>query len=144
MVTKTKPPLWFWIAGALLLLWGLSGVASFYSSFHMSPEALAAMSEYDRRLYTDRATWFIIVYGVAVWAGLIGTVLLLLRRRWAQPLFILSLVAVVVMFGYMFLATDLIAVKGIVTAAGFPLVIAVIGSFAVWFGRRATERGWIV
>ena len=48
------------------------------------------------------------------------------------------------MFGWMFLATDIIAVKGVATAMGFPIVIAVIGTFAIWLGKRATERGWIV
>ena len=143
MIGKAKPPLWFWIAGVALLLWGVSGVAAFYTSFHMTPEALAALSDYDRKLYTDRATWFILVYGVAVWAGLIGAALLLLRRRLAQPLFILSLIAVIVMFGWMFLATDIIAVKGVATAMGFPILIAVIGTFAIWLGKRAAERGWI-
>ncbi|MDB5694979.1 MAG: hypothetical protein JWN21_522 [Sphingomonas bacterium] len=144
MTAKRKPPLWFWIAGVALLLWGVSGVAAFYMSFHLTPQALAALSDYDRKLHTDRATWFILVYGVAVWAGLLGALLLLFRRRLAPPLLVASLVAVIVMFGWMFLATDIIAVKGVVTAMGFPIVIVVIGTFAIWLGQRAAERGWIV
>lgn len=142
-MTTTKPPAWFWIVAIVLLLWGAMGVATFYLSLQMSPAALAAMTEYDRQLYTERATWFIVTYGVAVWGALIGTLLLLLRRAWARPVYILSLIAVVVMFGWMFLATDIIAVKGVLVATGFPILIAVIGAFQIWFAGLAQRRGWI-
>lgn len=142
-MTTTRPPAWFWIVGVLLLLWGLMGVVTYYMSFHMSPAALEAMTEYDRRLYTDRAPWFIVTYGVAVWGALLGTLLLLLRRAWARPVYLVSLIAVVVMFGWLFLGTDLIAVKGVLTATGFPIVIALIGLFQIWLAGAARQRGWI-
>lgn len=143
MIDRVKPPTWFWVVAGLLLLWGATGVAMFYSSLHMTPEALAQLSDYDRGLYTERETWFLVVYGVAVWGSLIGSLLLLLRRRWARPVYVVSLVAVIVMFGWMFVATDIIAVKGVLVATGFPILIALIGGFQIWFAKRATERGWI-
>ena len=142
-MTTTKPPAWFWIVAIVLLLWGAMGVATYYLSLHMTPAALAEMTEYDRRLYTDRAAWFIVTYGIAVWASLIGTLLLLLRRAWARSIYIVSLIAVIVMFGWMFVATDIIAVKGVLVATGFPIVIAVIGAFQIWLAGLARRRGWI-
>lgn len=143
IIERVKPPGWFWVVAALLLLWGASGVFGFYMSLHMSPATMAAMTDYDRRLYADRAAWFIATYGIAVWASLLGATLLLFRRGWAEPVFIVSLIAVIVMFGWEFGATDLIAIKGVLVATGFPIVIALIGLFQIWFTRRARARGWI-
>jgi hypothetical protein len=143
MNTRTKPPTWFWIVGVILLLWGLIGFGGFVADRMMSPSQLAQMSDYDRRLYTERPGWTIWAYGIATATGLLGAVLLLVRRGLARPLWIVSLVFVVLLFGYMLTATDLIAAKGFLGAAGFPIVIALIGVAQIWFSGVALRRGWI-
>jgi hypothetical protein len=47
------------------------------------------------------------------------------------------------MFGYAFAATDLIAHKGLAQVLPFPLFIAAVGAFSIWFSRLATARGWL-
>ena len=54
-----------------------------------------------------------------------------------------SLAAIIVMFGYAFAATDLIAHKGLAQVLPFPLFIAAVGGFSIWFAGLATKRGWI-
>jgi hypothetical protein len=68
---------------------------------------------------------------------------LLARSRTARPIFIASLIAVVVQFGYIFASTDLMAVKGFVAAAGFPIVVVIIAAFQIWLAGHAQSRGWI-
>jgi len=74
---------------------------------------------------------------------LLGAVALLLRMRRSVTLFWLSLIAVVVMFGYLFATTDLIAHKGAGVVLPFPAVIALIALFSVWFAGMAARKGWI-
>ncbi len=140
-MTRTRAPILFWIVVVLLILWGLSGTVGFYMS--LSEATRAQMSAYDRSLYENAPGWYMPVYGVAVWGGLFGSVLLLLRRRIARWFYVASLVAVVVMFGWTFAMTDLIAVKGVATAVAFPILIALIGAFEIWFAGYAERRGWI-
>jgi hypothetical protein len=137
-----RAPAWFWILGGMLLLWSIVGVAMFLLSLHLSAPVRAGMSAYDQHLYDSQPGWYYLVYGVATWAGLIGSALLLARRRLAQAFYIVSLVAVVVMFGWMFTTTDIIAVKGLATAAGFPVVIALIAALQIWFAGYAAGRWW--
>ncbi|MEG3087199.1 hypothetical protein [Sphingomonas sp. PB4P5] len=144
MAVRSKAPRWFWLVAGLITLWGVVGVAAFYMDLTMSPAAVAAMSDYDRALRASRPGWFMWLYGAAVWTGLIGGVLLLARSALAQPVLLASLVLVIAMFGYIFAVTDLIAVKGVVGAAGFPIVIAAIAVVQVWCAARARQRGWIV
>jgi hypothetical protein len=49
----------------------------------------------------------------------------------------------VLMFGWMFSFTDLIAHKGAATVVPFPVVIAVIAGFGWWLSSHAMRRGWI-
>lgn len=136
-----RPPLWFWIVVALLILWGIVGVIGFYMG--TSESVRAQMTAYDRGLYDNAPGWYMPVYGVATWSGLIGSIVLALRRRFARPLYIVSLVAVVVMFGWTFAMTDLIAVKGVVTATAFPIFIAAVAVFEIWLAGEAAKRGWL-
>jgi len=139
---SAKPPTWFWIVSILILLWGAMGVFAFYTDVTMSEEMLAAMDDYDRRMYLGRPTWFATVYGLATWGGFLGGVALLLRRRLAIVLFLLSAVAVVVQFGWVFGVTDLIAEKGAWTLI-FPIFILAIAIFQIWFANLVNRRGWL-
>lgn len=136
------PPKWFWAAAALIVLWGVVGVTSFYSDLTMNADSIAGMDDYDRQLYLSRPSWLNIVYGLATWGGLLGGVALLMRRRIAFALFVVSLAAVLAQFGWAFGATDLIAVKGAGTTV-LPIVILIIAIFQIWFALAAARRGWL-
>lgn len=137
-----RPPTWFWIISILTLLWGAIGVFAFYTDVTMGQEMLGAMDDYDRRMYRGRPSWFASVYGLATWGGFLGAVALLLRRRLAIALFMMSAVAVVVQFCWVFGVTDLIAIKGASTVI-FPIFILGIAVFQIWFAGLANKRGWL-
>lgn len=142
-IIRQKPANWFWIVAILLTLWGAMGVLAFYMDITSSPESLAQLPDYDRQLLAARPAWQIWAYGLAVWGGLLGSVALLLKRKLASPLYIASLVGMVLSMGPMLFGTDIIAVKGFLAAAGFPIVIVAIGVFQIWFARYARRRGWL-
>jgi hypothetical protein len=142
MIMRAKPPTWFWAVSALLLLWGLAGIASFWMHLSYNPND-AANPAYDNQLYKSLPGWLNWVYAVAVGGGLLGAVALLARHRVAVPLTIASLVAIVIQFGWTLGATDLIAVKGFAVAAGFPIFIFAMGVLGAWTAHTARARGWI-
>ncbi|GAA0733849.1 hypothetical protein [Sphingomonas japonica] len=140
---RQRPAGWFYAVAAALVLWGAMGVFAFYSDISMSDAARAALSDYDRQLLASRPAWFIYLYGIATWSGLLGSIALIARRAWAYPLYIVSLIASVAMFGYIFAVTDLIAVKGAGETLPFPILIIAIAIFQLWLAGRARQRGWI-
>ena len=140
---RNKAPVWFWIVAGVFTVWGLIGVWAFYSDISMSEAAKEQLSTYDRDLLASRPTWFPWLYGFGVWTGLFGAIALLLRSAWSRILTIVSLVLVIVMFGFIFVATDLIAVKGFGAAAGFPIFIVAMEVAQLWVANRAISRGWI-
>jgi len=143
MSSTVTPPAWFRIVAVLLLLWGLIGVGGFVADRMVGPAQLAAMTDYDRAFYAARPAWSVWAYGIATVTGLAGGAMLLLGRRVALPLYTASLVTAALLFGWALGATDLVAHKGFMGAAAFPIVIVGIGTFAVWLARRAAAHGWI-
>lgn len=138
-----RVPLWFTVGAVVLLLWGLLGCFACVQQLRLGADAMGPASPYDRMLYASLPGWYNPLYVVAVLSGTAGAAALLARLRIALPLAVVALVAVVVMFGYMFAATDLVAHKGTAATVPFPVVIALIPLGQSWLARRAAARGWI-
>lgn len=136
----SKAPMWFTVAAVLLILWGLMGCASLYMHFGIGPDMDPNATDYDRQLYASLPLWYNIVYPVAVLGGLSGAIALLMRRRLAVILSAISVVAVIVQFGWLFMATDIIAVKG-VWVIYFPALILAVQLFQLWFANMAAGKG---
>jgi hypothetical protein len=139
---ERKPPIWYWIVAGLLLFWGLGGVYACYMQFTMGADAMGEPTAYDRELYATLPAWYNWVYAVAVGTGALGAAALLARKAIAKPLYVVSAIAIVVQFGWLFATTDIIARKGMATAV-FPLWILILALFAIWLSDRAIKRGWI-
>jgi len=138
-----RPPRWYWVVAILATLWMLFGVVAWCMDLMMDPATIAQMPEAQQQLYQSRPQWLFVVYGVAIFSGLLGAIGLLLRKRWATSLFLLSLLAVVVQFGYTFVAMHAVELLGAAQALPFPIVIFVIGVALWWFSGKAGKRGWL-
>lgn len=140
--SRAAVPAWYWAVAVLALLWELGGCYAYLTQVSMKPTAMAALDPAERSLWTSMPAWIWAAYAVAVWVGLTGAIALLMRQRWASQAFIVSLVAIVVQFGWVFLVTPILSVKG-PSSAAFPAVIFLVGLFLVWFSTWATKRGWL-
>lgn len=138
-----KPPAWYWAVSALALIWMLFGVMAWFMDLAMDETALAQMSEAQQQLYRSRPQWIFMVYAIAIFSGLAGAVALLMRKAWAVPAFWISLIAVVIQFGYTFLVMNAARVLGAAQALPFPLVIFAIGALLLWLSVHARRVGWI-
>lgn len=136
----SKAPVWFTVVAIVLILWGLMGCASLYMHFVMGPGDGPGTTDYDRQLYASLPTWYGVVYIVAVLGGLLGAILLLMRRSAAVMLSALSVVAVIIQFGWLFVATDILAVRG-AWVAYFPMFILLVQLFQLWFANSAKGKG---
>lgn len=135
-------PTWFRVVAMVLVLWGLMGAYACIQQFRLGAEAMGPATDYDRQLYASMPAWYNWVYALAVSTGLAGAVALLIGRRAALPLFIASLVFVVIQFGYLFATSDIVAVKGVWTTY-FPAFIVVVGVVQIALARLGIRRGWL-
>lgn len=137
-----RVPGWYWAVAVLALLWEAMGCFAYLSQVSMDSAALAQLPAAQRDLWMAMPAWATGAYAVAVWAGLIGAVGLLLRRGWARLAFAASLAGVIVQFGWTFLATPILTTIG-ASAAAFPAFILLVAALLLWFSGFAAKRGWL-
>lgn len=139
----TRPiPVSFWIVAVLGLLWNLYGVAMFWLNLMITPQAIAALPEAERQITQAMPRWIMLPFAMATIGGVLGMLGLLLRRSWAVPMLLVSLLALVVQFVSVYLTTPVWALTGAAGAA-FPLVLWLV-ALGLWlFARRAAARGWL-
>ncbi|EPR17624.1 sugar transporter [Sphingobium indicum IP26] len=130
----------FRIVGILLLLWNLMGVGAFIMQYTADLDQLAKTDPYTARIFAAMPGWAWTAYALAVGGGTLGAILLLLRKAAAAPLFLLSVIAVIAQFGYSFIGTHLLAVKG-ATAAIFPAAILIVALFQWRYARGLIAKG---
>jgi hypothetical protein len=142
IMAQSKAPLWFMVVAVLALLWNLFGVMAYVGEVTMTPEALGALSEGQRALMEGRPSWATAAYAIAVNCGALGGLFLVLKKKWATPLLILSLVGVLAQSTYNFLLADALSVIG---TGGLVLAVAilVIAIYLVTLSRSAEAKGWI-
>lgn len=140
--TPSRRPTWFIAAAVILLLWALAGVTSFAAHVFVGEEMAAKQGEWDLAYFRALPAWFAWDYALATLAALAGAVALLMRSRLSELLYVLSLIGVVIQFGYVFAATDLLAHKGAAATVPFPLFIALMGVAQIVLARLAIMRGW--
>ncbi|HET8818400.1 MAG TPA: hypothetical protein VFM73_02545 [Xanthomonadaceae bacterium] len=139
----TPRPAWFTIAAIAALLWNLLGIAMFTLHYTMSPEGLAQLPAEQQALFEATPAWVWVAYGVAVFAGGLGSLMLVLRRRVATWFLLLSLLAVAAQFAWQAYLSQAVALLGVAGALGLPLFILVVAVLVYGFARHAAARGWL-
>lgn len=130
----------FWIIAALILIWNLIGDAAYVMQAGADLDTLAKTDPVTAEAFRSMPGWAWAAYAAAVWGGTAGAVLLLMRRKVAWIFFAVSLVGVVVQFGWSFLGFRMIAAKGWSTAI-FPAVIFAIAFASLLYARAKAADG---
>lgn len=87
-----KTPWHLWLVGVLSLLWNAFG-CYIYTMTMMRDPALMAQAPPEMRAAIESApAWANAFWALGVWGALLGSILLLLRRAWAVPAFVASLI----------------------------------------------------
>ena len=141
-VINGKPSTNFWIIGAAALIWNLIGLIFYISHVSITPDALAAMTEANQEFLLSTPTWATAAFAIAVNAGVLGCIFLLLRKAWAIPTLAISLLAIVVQDVDAFVLRDAYGVVGI-SSLIIPSMVFVIGIALLLYARATEERGWL-
>jgi len=143
MTTKRKPSTGFWIIAVIALLWNIMGVMAYLGQVYITDDVLNTMTTEQQELFTNTPAWSTGVFAVAVFGAFLASLLLLLRKKWASPLFLISLLAVLINMGYSLFATNHAEVYGVVQGIVMPLIIVVIAIFLYMYSKKAAANGLI-
>lgn len=142
MTTTSKPKAGYWIIAIIALIWNAMGVMAYLGQAYMTDEAKQLLPEAERALYDNVPAWATAAFAIAVFGGLLGSLMLIIKKKIAKIFFVLSLIGIVVQMFYNFFLSNTIEVYG---PGGMimPIMIIIIGVYLIMFTKKATVNGWL-
>lgn len=134
-------PVHLWIVGIIALLWSAFGCYD-YAMTETANQAYLAKMPADAVAYMNTLPkWLTAMWAIGVWGGLAGSVLLLMRSRYAVWLYALSLVGAVVGLGYQMFMTRQPASMTTGGMQYMPWVIIAVCAFLLWYSWSMEKKG---
>ena len=142
MITTIKPSKGFWIIGIIALIWNLMGVFQYLQQAYMTDSFKEMYTEEQLKMISDSPSWATAAFAIAVFAGAIGSLLLLLRKNIAKSIFIISLIGIIVQMYHNFIVIDSMAIYG-PGAAAMPIMVIGFALFLIWYSNYSIKKGWL-
>ena len=141
-----KPPIHLWIVGGIATLWNGFGCFDYLMTRTQGATYIESMMHTDDgeaiMAYINAfPIWAAGGWGLGVWGGLAGAILLLMRHRWAVPVLLASLVGAVIGIGYQLANPSGIVELSKGVNAVMPYVIIAIAIALFVYARAMRMRG---
>ena len=146
MTDNIKPATLFWVISGLALLWYIFGAVQFVGSLMATQEGLQPMidkgditQDYATALLTIPG-WVKAAFGVATIGGVLGSISLLMRKKSAAVLFVISLLSALIMYLYLYVLSgnaSVMPASDYVIAAAVTLVTISM----IFFSRKKISQG---
>ncbi len=137
MTGPAKAPWHLWLVGLLTLLFNAMGVMSYVTTelgmlaeMGMTPEQIAFMDSYP--------AWAVALWALGVWGAFAGSVLLLLRSRFAVAAMVVALVGLIGTTVYNYALID---VPESMQAPVLDVAIWAVTLFLLFYARRMAAAG---
>jgi len=133
---KQKPPIWFWIVSVIGLIWNAMGVNAYLQQAYNTESHRAMYTQEQLDIVANTPTWVTAAFAIAVFAGFLGFVFILLRKKLGYTLMLLSLLAVVIQMSYLL-------INDYTSSIVMTIMIIVFAILFVVLARLFVAKGWI-
>lgn len=134
---RSATPWHLWVVGGLTLLWNAVGVMSYLMTELDQLEALG-MTPAQIAYFDTFPAWATAVWALGVWGAFAGSVLLLLRSRWAVTALVIALVGLI---GTTYFQRFVTAVPEDMRNLGLDVTIWVTTLFMLWYALKMRREG---
>ena len=138
--SSTKPPVWFWIISGIGLLWCLMGVNAYLQQAYRTEGFTSMLSAEQLEAVNNIPAWATAAFAIAVFAGALGCIALLLRKKWARKLFLLSILGIIVQMIYLLFMSDATELFGPPIMPALSLLVIL---FLFWYSKNSAVKGWV-
>lgn len=138
-----RVPWHLWLVGGLSLLWNAFGGYDYTMTRMRNVDYLSSMGDPSAMLaYIDAMPFFAQVgWALGVWGSLAGSVLLLLRSRWAVPAFAASLLGALLSYAGQYLGPPGPPEMTAGAMKYMPLFIIALVALQLWYAARQRSAG---
>jgi len=140
--TAQKPPIWFWIVSVIALLWNVMGVKAYLDQAFRT-ETFKTMYTTEQIAMIDKnPTWVTAAFAIAVFGAFLGCIALLLRKKIANTLFIISFLAVIAQSVFTFFLSEYKDQMNSFETT-MSVMIPIIAILLIIFSNKGIAKGWL-
>lgn len=140
--TVNKPGTLYWLVSIVAFIWNAMGVYNYLGNAYKWDSFTQGMNKQQLELMGSIPAWVTAAFAVAVFSGIIGSILLLVRKKSAVILFIVSLTAVIVQMSFVLFSQK---AKSMYNAEDIYMTVAVVAMslFLTWFSKMSYTKKWL-
>jgi len=104
----------------------------------MTDEALKMLQEENQLYFSNLPAWVTAAFAVAVFGGFLGSIGLIIRKKWAYFMYIISFFALVAQHVYNFFIQKYIEIRG--SQLILPVVTFIVALFLIYFSKQKSQQ----
>ena len=137
----TRTPWHLWLVGVVAVLWNGFGCYDYTMTQTQGDAYLQSMKMTQAQIdyFHAMPAWTHGAWAIGVWGGVLGGILLLLRRKWATPVFVLSFLGWLAGAIYAFGLSDGMEAMG--DMWWMQVIIGAACVFFIWFAWTIGKKG---
>jgi len=141
--TSNNTPKHLWVVGILALLWNSVGALDYVMTQTKNKAYMSGGNFTEAQLdyFYSMPTWMIFAWATAIWASVLGSILLLMKKKLSAPVFLVSLIGVVVSSIYSYGLSNGYEIMGGAGAAAFSAAIFLIALALYIYARKMSNIG---
>lgn len=138
----TKPPILFWIVSVIALIWNIMGVIQYLDQAYSTESFREQYTAEQLQIIANTPAWVTSVFALAVFTGVFGSIALLLRKKWAYALLLVSLICVVAQMFYSLFIINSVEIFG-TSSIVMMAVVLIFAILFLLFSKKAITKHWI-
>lgn len=142
MTSTNKPKAAFWIITVIALIWNLMGAFAYIQQKYKTDTFESQYTQEQLEMVYNMPAWATAAFAIAVFGGVLASIALLLRKKIANHLYLISLIGIIVQMIYNIFISGALDVYG-PGAIAMPIMVIVIGVFLYLFSKKAITKGWL-
>jgi len=139
-----RTPRHLWVIGVIALLWNAMGAFDYVMTETRNTAYMSGFTPEQLAFFYGIPAWVVAAWAIAVWGGVLGALLLLLRRRLAVWVFLISFVGLIITTFRNYVLSNGLEIFGDAASRGFTAVIFVIALGLLLYARAMSKRGVLV
>lgn len=136
-----RTPWHLWVVGILAVLWNSMGAFDYLMTETRNEGYMSQFTPEQLEYFYGFPAWVVGLWAIAVWGGVLGAILLLLRKKSAAGIFLLSFLAMVATTIHNYGLSDGLEVAGDTFSLAFSAVIFVVALLLYIYSRAMKNRG---
>ncbi len=137
----TGTPIHLWIVGVVAVLWNSMGAMDYVMTQSRNEAYMAKFTPEQLEFFYGFPAWLDGAWAIAVWGGVLGSLLLLLKKRAAVAVFMVSLAGMIITTVHNYFIANGFEVVGDAVALAFSGLIFVAAIALVVYSRRMANEG---